>query len=296
MNQSFYQMANNTTMTLFYILLLLCSCRGNRSHNQNTTDIGSQPDTVVFGERFILFGQDSAGCTLSDGSGRKIIYTATVHDNDIHYKIYDTVGILREIAYARHIPLAFDSVYYHGDIMYPYPDSVVQYYSSGTICKTGHVEYQAERYRYASFPVWVMENSYDSTGFLIEKITHISSDTFIYESYHRNGMTKEKGIQGYACGSGACLGFIECDSLGRKTKEHQYEYKVSETGTSHRRFEVETVTEYYADGKIKQIKKHKCFYECEGSPCGEWMYYNEKGEKIRTERHNPCCNFLIDCE
>ena len=120
---------------------------------------------------------------------------------------------------------------------------------------------------------------------------------FIRESYHRNGQMKEKYIQGYAYASGACLGTTEWDSLGHKTKECRYDYKVSEWGESYNhRFCVETITEYYPDGKVKRINKIKSFEESDECPCGQWVYYDETGLKVHAEQHKPCDNFLIDCE
>jgi len=256
---------------------------------------------VFGGETFIPFGQDSAYCDLSNSSGRKIIYTMAIPDNGIHYKIYDTIGNLREIAYARRIPLAFDSVDYYGTVMYPYPDSIVQYYNNGVIQATGFVEYEAEDYQYASNSHWTIKYEYDSTGILINKITATEPDgidwRFISTSYYRNGNIKEKYIQGSHGSGGACLGITKWDSLGYKTKEYQYDYKFPEWGESqYDRFCVETIIEYYPNGKVKQITKTKSFYESDECPCGQWVYYDEKEQKIRTEQHKPCNNFLIECK
>ncbi len=294
----------NTILRCFFIILtisiplMLHSCKQKGQNLPLPMETVNQTDTIIHGDLYVPCGQDSIVCILKDNGWRKVIYTTTILDGNIHYKIFDTAENLREIAYIRYIPLAFDSTNYD-TVMFPHPDSVVQYNNNGVICKTGLVEYEANNYLYTISPSWTKDCSYDSTGILTQMIifTAPGSFHFVSESYYRNGQIKEKWIQGESFASGACLGTTEWDSLGNKIKEREYDYKMQKKNwTSYNeRFCVETTTEYYPNGRIKQVTKTKSFVESEECPCGQWIYYDEKGQKVRTEQHKPCNNFLIDC-
>ena len=287
---------------IFIIPYLLYSCKPNGKTIVSTIETVAQSDTLIHGERYVLYGQDSAICVLRGNNECKIIYTTAIPDGGIHHKSYNAAGTLCEIAYSRHIPLAFDSTDYSGGyyVMYPYPDSVVQYYDNGMVRRSGYAKYHQENYRLAINRLWIRYSDYDSTGILTDKATSTlpgSVSDWIYESFHPNGRLKEKRIQGDVYVSGASLAATEWDSFGNKIKEYKYDYKMPDWGTSYNdRFCVETITEYYPNGKIKQISKTKSFVESDECPCGQWVYFDENGRKVRTEQYKPCNNFLLDCE
>jgi antitoxin component YwqK of YwqJK toxin-antitoxin module len=117
-----------------------------------------------------------------------------------------------------------------------------------------------------------------------------------YETYFSNKQIKERWIQDDIYLSCAFLERTEWDFLGHKLRHIEYEYSMPTEDASYTdRFCVATITEYYPNGKIKLINKMKSFVKSEECPCGQWIYYDEKGKKKRMEQHKPCDNFKLDC-
>ena len=264
------------------------------------TDAFVFPDTIVQGERFFFFAPDSAYAVLRDGSGRKVIYTGTVADGGVHFKIYNHDGSLRKIAYARHIPLAHN---YYFDTMHPHPDSVVIFHDNGAVRTIGFVEYEAGHYQFASFPSWTVKKGFDYKGVLTYKlIANVPGGigglgNFTSKRFHPNGKLKEKWVQGTFGGFGVGFESMEWDSLGRKVSMHQSDFSFPEWAWSGRDlFQVTTFTRFHPNGNIKHIVRTKSFAESDVCPCGEWLFFDEKGEIIRREQHTPCDNFELDCD
>lgn len=105
-------------------------------------------------------------------------------------------------------------------------------------------------------------------------------------TYYANGALKEKGYQGHYEGKDISTGIYTgtwsyYDSTTGKLKETVY-YHNDEQSKAY----IEK-TIYYASGKIKATERFNNYelYESEIDSIGDWKYFNEKGQLIKTVHH-----------
>ena len=109
-----------------------------------------------------------------------------------------------------------------------------------------------------------------------------------YTQYYENGKIETFGYQGVFNGQGISVGVHNSyDSLGYLCSTDNFIYPKNKQPYI-------IITEYYNNGKPKSEKmyvNHAIHDSDKEEPIGTWKYYNENGEIIRTEQHNPCDNF-----
>ncbi|MCD7972433.1 MAG: hypothetical protein LUG18_07165 [Candidatus Azobacteroides sp.] len=281
-----------------FIFLIVIPCisysRTNRNGGPATGSGDYRTDTfIICDQKVFPFGDDSVYCysEYEYTADLKVVYTQFIPDGEVHYRIFDETGKLKEIAYA----LSRVAIENSEPDRFSRFDSVIRYHGNGGIAKTGCVEYTEEKdYRYACRQIWGTYYEFDTTGMLTYKIIPTVAGHIGF-SYHPNGAVKSRWEQGNIYASGALLEDMEWDSLGNKIKETTYSYFFPEWGTSYNsRLGVATMKEYYPAGKIRRITHHKSFVESEEYPCGCWDYFDSLGEKVRSEQYPPCDNFELE--
>lgn len=133
---------------------------------------------------------------------------------------------------------------------------------------------------------------YDTNYVNIEKYT---SDGNLSWYFYPNGKLKSHWISKHVYGSIFSSYSVNYDSLGNKTKEKKWQHLFPEGGSSYNdTFLVETTQNYYKNGKLKSVTKHKSFCESDSYRCGTWLYYNERGNVTKTEKYGDCYNFKLE--
>jgi len=88
---------------------------------------------------------------------------------------------------------------------------------------------------------------------------------------------------------------VSYDSLGHKIEERKWKHSFPEWGSSYNdTFLVETTRTYYQNGNLKSLTKMKSFCQSDGYRCGTWIYYDEQGKILKTEKYGDCNNFKLE--
>ena len=133
---------------------------------------------------------------------------------------------------------------------------------------------------------------YNDGNYEIEKYT---DDGVMYWDYYPNGQLKGHWINKGLYGGNFSTYSVNYDSLGHKTEETNWEHLYPKWGTSYNdTFSVATTRKYYKNGKLKSLTKTKSFSESESYRCGTWIYYDEQGKVIKTEKYGNCYNFQLE--
>ncbi len=134
---------------------------------------------------------------------------------------------------------------------------------------------------------------YDKDGSY--NITRYTDEGTISCDYHPNGQLSYYGVHKSLYGATFSTFYVRYDSLGHKTERVDWEHLYPEWGNSYNdTFSVATTREYYLNGKLKSLTKIKSFAESESYRCGTWIYYDEKGKILKTEKYGNCYNFKLE--
>lgn len=127
------------------------------------------------------------------------------------------------------------------------------------------------------------------------QITKYTDDGTIDWLYYPNGQLQSYGANKSLYGGNFSTFDIRYDSLGHKIEETSWEHLYPEWGDSYNNtFSVATTQEYYLNGKLKSLTKMKSFAESDGYRCGTWIYYDESGRILKTEKYGNCYNFELE--
>ncbi|MDU1892232.1 MAG: hypothetical protein E6767_16230 [Dysgonomonas sp.] len=294
---------------ILYILLILIfySCSDTKKNTIQPSNTITDPVSVVLladtierrGLKMIDFGNDST--YVFDRVGRdfiySVIYTSELKSGDVHYKIFNRDGSLSLIAHVIDTML-FDTA--KVGYIYPRVDSLTEFHPNGKPSLIGYKYYwEEEDFKYSTSSGSNLYTEYDTLGRKTSRLISVEPSGWpqYNETYHSNGELKSRWKGDFIYNSGGSLWGKSWDEKGRLISQYKTEHFFPDWGDSYNnRFTVETTIDYYPGGGIKQISKHKSFVESEECPCGEWEYYNRKGELIHTQKYKPCYNFKLECD
>lgn len=128
-------------------------------------------------------------------------------------------------------------------------------------------------------------------------ITRYMEDGTIDWHYYPNGQLQSHEIYKSMYGGNFSTFDISYDSVGNKIEETNWKHLYPKWGESYNHtFSIETKREYYSNGKLKSLTKMKSFAESDVYRCGTWIYYDQKGKVLKTEKYGDCYNFELEDE
>lgn len=220
----------------------------------------------------------------------------------LRYKSFFKSGKLQSVAYTQKKDTFFTDDEYYDFVR---TDSLIIYAENGSETRIGNITY-TNRDSYENAMTHQAYNgarrTYNADGILIEEDIPLDGKGYgnpqkAYKSYYTNGQLRSYHIQGDMYAGGVGLEYLKYDSLGNKVEHVTFEHLYPEWGQSYNdTFSISTIKEYYPNGKMKSIKKEKAFAQSEGYKCGKWIYYDNKGNIIRTETYGDCYNFELEEE
>lgn len=126
-------------------------------------------------------------------------------------------------------------------------------------------------------------------------ITRYTDVGTINRLYYPNGQLNKHWVNEALYGGTFSTLYASYDSVGHKTEEINWEHMFPEWGSGYNdTFSVGTIRKYYPNGRLKSLTNMKSFCESDSYRCGTWVYYDEEGKVLKTEKYGDCYNFKLE--
>lgn len=229
------------------------------------------------------------------GTVQREVYNTDLKIGQIHFRYYRTYGSgdTESIAYIS----TYDSIPnpLNEDLSSHRYVSVLKKMRENQLLSETYLSWQSlEDYIAGDNDYYIAGKEYDNKNNSLTITKYTENGTISWDYYPNGQLRSHWSNQGLYGGIFSTF-LIQYDSLGHKTEEITWEHSYPKWGESYNdTFSVGTTREYYSNGKLKSLTKTKSFCESDSYRCGTWVYYNEQGEILKTQKYGKCYNFKLE--